>query len=31
VLHQARGVALECGQGMNVLGDINHDAIVALD
>ena len=29
VPHQARGIALEGGQGMNVLGDIDHGAIVA--
>jgi hypothetical protein len=29
VLHQARGVALEGGQRMYVLGDIDHDAIIA--
>jgi hypothetical protein len=30
VFHQTRGVALEGGEGMNVLGDIDHDAIIAL-
>src|SRR5208337_1194202 len=29
LLHQTRGITLEGCQGMNVLGDIDHDAIIA--